>query len=266
MSIYLPEPLLVSYQTMAHKLAIPMGEVKGYDEQSGELDLIENRYSFSVWKGIFSELHGEQAYLDLRRAYHHACLGATHLDRWKMKLENYPAWARRLPEVRHIDAHTSQIMSEAFKEQHRREAVGLALARMETIERKTKKCARLNFAIVGEARFLGNKVWRENLEDMLPKGLKYRFAYSYTTLLLGSNIPKQLFLEMVDFKPVLYNYYDGIWSMRTFSGFDGVIWVGDDKNAPQTNKPLICCSEKLTLDDKKAIMQMYKALKEKKAY
>lgn len=266
MTTYLPEPMLISYQTMVNKLGLQFGDVRGYDSESRKLDIIENRYNFSVWKNVFHEVHGEQAYLDLRRAYYHACLGAMHLDRWKMKLENYPAWVRRLPEVRHIDAHTAQIMSEAFKEQHRREAVGLALARMETLERKTKKCARLNFAIIGDAHLLGNKVWRENLEDILPKGLKYRFGYSYTTLLLGGNMTKQLFLEMVDFKPVLYNYYDSIWSLRTFNGFDGVIWVGDSKPVPHTNKPVIICSERLTVDDKKNIMHMYKTLKEKKAY
>ena len=67
---------------------------------------------------------------------------------------------------------------------------------------------------------------------------------------------------MVDFKPVLYDYRDNIWSVRNFSGFDGVIWVGAEEKMPQNLKrPVIFCSKNADKADKERIMTEYKKLK-----
>lgn len=259
--MYVPEQLKSSYETMHRLLDLSEREIFNSDDFSPERP--PSKYNYAFWQRLFREIYPESSLKGLRYAYFKACLGAWELDRWKRKLESYPAWVRRLPEVRHIDAHIQKIMAQARKGQHRREAVGLALARMETVERKVKKCRRINLLIVGEGRILGNRAWCEQLEDMLPKSVRYRFGYSYFSLLRGSALFKQLFWETADFKPILYTYRRGFWTVKTTVGFDGIIWVGDINEMPKTNKPYVLCGENLSKKDRQNIMHMYKELREK---
>ena len=150
--MYVPEQLKSSYETMRRLLDLSEREVFNSDDFSPERP--PSKYNYAFWQRLFREIYPESSLKGLRYAYFKACLGAWELDRWKRKLESYPAWVRRLPEVRHINEHTQQMMSEACKSRHRQEIIGLALARMETLERKTKKCKRLQFAVAGEARLL----------------------------------------------------------------------------------------------------------------
>lgn len=259
--IYLPMQVVPAFETIRKKLNLPALEIEKLLDFSFQAETVK-RYDLKAWRQIFSDLYPEYSQKGLLGAYYQACIGARYLDRWKRKLETFPAWVRRLPEVRHINEHTQQMMSEACKSRHRQEIIGLALARMETLERKTKKCKRLQFAVAGEARLLGNKAWCTEFEKLLPKGMLYHYSYSYFSLLRGSDLYKQLLWEMVDFKPVLYDYRDNIWSVRNFSGFDGVIWVGAEEKMPQNLKrPVIFCSKNADKADKERIMTEYKKLK-----
>jgi len=261
MEYYLPYQLEFAYRRIAKDLNLAKYPNEIFSQSFAAP--ASEKYNLDFWQKALAEVYTTNELNNLRHAYHEATKDALQLERWKVKLEAFPAWVRRLPEVRYIDFHVNEVMHLAKKDLHRREAVGLAFARMETLERKTKKKKRICFCIGGDSHYLGNKVWCEKLEDILPKGLTYTFAYSQIGLLSGSEYWKQIFRQLNAPKPHLYVCDGQYWLPRGLTFYDGLLWVGDREKIPFKNKSLVCCSSDLNENDRKNIMREYKTAVEK---
>ena len=258
--VYLPDQMMVVYERLKRDLQLSPKEIYRYPALQEEKAGVKDCYNLKFWQEILEITPS----FKLKKAYYNAYLDALALDRWKIKLEKYPAWVRRHQQVRCINNHMEAIMPFAQKSLHRREAVGLALARMETFDRRVAKKSRLCWAIAGESVYLGDKLWREQLEDLLPKGATYRFCYSYSNLMVKSFYAKMI-NQILTLQPSSFINKNGLWYPKSLTGFDGLIWIGKREDCPYNTTNIIYCSKELTSLDRHNILKMHNQLKEKLA-
>ncbi len=254
--VYLPDMMTVIYERLKRELKLNEADSCSLPDEDRQRPAA--CFNFKFWQ----EALGEHRSLSLRRAFFKAYLDALALDRWKVKLENYPTWVRRHEQVRWINNHMEKVMPLAQKSLHRREAYGLAIARMETFDRKLAKKKRLCWAVAGESVCLGDKKWRERFEELLPKGATYRFSYSYSSLMAKSFAGK-LISQALSLQPSLFLSKDGLWYPKSLAAYDGLIWVGKWEDCPFQAKNIVYCSQELTDLDRHNILKMHNQLKEK---
>ena len=253
----LPDQMLVVNERLKRELDISV-EVNSFAAPLKEEEGQNINYCLKFWVEALALKPSAQ----VKNAYFKAYLDALALDRWKIKIEKYPAWVRRTEQVRYINEHLERVMPLAQKSLHRREAIGLALARMETFDRRVAKKTRLSWAIAGESRYLGDKNWRCRLEEILPKSATYRFCYSYSNLMV-KGLGKKLLSQLLTLQPTLYISKNGLWYPQKLSSFDGLIWVGKKTACPFKRENIVYCSSELTAIDRRNIGQMHKQLKNK---
>ena len=253
--VYLPDQMIIVYERLKKELKLS-AEVSNFTAFNEEENCLRNNYDLKFWQEILNL----NPSFKVKNAYFKAYLDALALDRWKMKMEKYPAWVRRDEHVRYINNHLERIMPMAQKSLHRREAIGLALARMETFDRKVAKKSHVCWAIAGESLYLGNKDWRNRFEEILPKGATYRFCYSYSNLMV-KGLGKKLLNQLFTLQPSLYISKNGLWYPQNLSGYDGLIWIGKKEDCPLTGISVVSCSPLLSTTEQKKILNDYQKLK-----
>lgn len=233
--IYVPEPMVSIFKSVFRYLNMPehVADYGDYREENGGVLLKPAVYDPPFWDEFLLKQMQVEKMGNRQRAYSVGCKVAEELDRWKLHMEKFPAVVRRAQVCRHIDDFVHQALINSNNEQEAAEAVGLGIARMDTIERRLKvKEEGLCFAIAGDSRYIGNKKWRYKFESMLPKNVRFCYCYAHGDLMLPNSEALQWFnnLNLVK-QSNRYAYQGKLWLLRSEHRIDGVIFVHNKESA-----------------------------------
>ena len=226
--IFVPEPMVTIFQKVFYYLE-RYEQVSDYGDYKGDNGKLLNPtvYDPRFWEEyLVNECHIEKMTIR-QNAHFAACDIAKELDRWKTHLEQFPAVARRSSVCRHIDAFVHQALLHSTNENEAKEAVGLGIARMDTIKRRMPaKENSLCLAIAGDSRYLGNRKWRYKFESYLPKQVRFFYCYQHHDL-LWPNDPSAQWVNNLSLKRKKNRYYyqGKLWMLKSNDNADGVIFV-----------------------------------------